>query len=403
MRAGFLTVAATGAVIAFCVMPIHAQPPEDEDYPPSVKLGRWAADLTVGPKMKAAGRDLRGSILVSQDLRGADFTGSDLSYVEFTNCDLSNASFKGAVFADTEFVTCNLNAADFDDATVSGANPDLVGLVTTNAHLSEKQLKSTRSYREKKLTGCTIAATNWDTSKPLVEYDFRGALLMRASLLEGDFSACDFTDAHIDELGLAGARISFKQLASTWNYKSRIPPEKTPRLPKLSLYNRVPFAIPDHQPAISGKVDFRGVNLTGLRINGPPLRDADFTDATITHGTFIGGITKAQLCMTKNYKQGDLSGIEVWHIDLSNVDLSSQNLTDSVLNECDLTGANFRDAIITNMDFAVTSANNRGLTVEQIKSTWNYKHGRMAGVVLPKELAEALQKEKASDKKDVRE
>lgn len=387
------------ATIWLCLAPIYAQPPEDEDYPPSVTLGQWARDLKSGPKMNAAGRDLHGSKFVSQDLRSAVFSGADLSGVLFTNCDLSGASFKGATFSHARFDACKLDGADFDDATINGPNPDSLGL-TTVGHLSEKQVKSTRSYRTKDLFGCTIAATKWDATKPLVKYDFRGARLMGACLVEGDFGECDFTDARIDGVELIGARITFKQLASTWNYKARVLRENNPRLIKLALCNWVPFAAPDQRPLIGGNVDFRGVNLTGLRISGPPLPDADFTDATITDGSFVGGITKAQLCSTRNYREGNLSRIAFADIDLSNVDLSGQNLTGSYLTQCDLTGAKFQNAIITNMDFTATSTNNRGLTVEQIKSTWNYKHGRMAGVVLPKELADALQKETVLEKKE---
>ena len=52
--------------------------------------------------------------------------------------------------------------------------------------------------------------------------------------------------------------------------------------------------------------------------------------------------------------------------------------------------------MITNCDFAnYHVCGNKGLTTEQIKSTWNYKHGHMEGIILPKDIADALQQEKA--------
>ena len=395
MRTRFIAaMVLIGALIALCVMPIDAQPLEDEDRPPSVELGHWASDLNVGPKMDAAGRDLRGSVFIRQDLRGAMFTGADLSETEFVNCDLSGASFKGAIFSDSSLEVCTLDGADFDDATINGRNADAKGLRTCSVGLSEKQLKSTRSYRTKNLNGCTIAGSKWYSEESRVKYDFRGAELVGVCLVEGDFSDCDFTDARIDRIEIVGAQVTFQQLASTWNYKVRVLGEKNPRFPKLRLYNGVPFALPGGRPPIEGKVNFRGANLTGLRICGSPLPDADFTDATISDASFVRGITKAQLGVTRNYKEGHLSRLEFWHLDLSDLDLSRQNLAGTRFEECFLRGADFRDSVISESVFSGAA----GLTVEQIKSTWNYKNGRMAGVVLPKDIAEALQKEREAKK-----
>jgi hypothetical protein len=72
---------------------------------------------------------------------------------------------------------------------------------------------------------------------------------------------------------------------------------------------------------------------------------------------------------------------------LSNFDFSRQNLSGCSFTYCDLTDAVFDDAVITQARF---SGNNTGLAIDQIKSTWNYKHGRMARVALPQEIAEAL-------------
>jgi uncharacterized protein YjbI with pentapeptide repeats len=375
-----------------------AQVPDDEDNPPSVTLGRWVKDLKVGPKMNATGRNMRGSKFVSQDLRGAMFAGSELSDVCFHNCDLSNASFKDAVFVDTYFHTCILTDTDFDDATIHGRHSAAIGLRTTGMHLSDKQLQSTRSYRIKNLNGCTIAGGGWDRSKPHVKFDFRDAQLLNAYLMEGDFGECDFTDARIVGLSLMGARITFDQLASTLSYKWCIRKENPMPL-KLSLWNGIPFAVPAPYSAIDGKVSFRGMDLTGIAIRDEPLPDADFTDTTITEGNFSGGITQAQLCVTKNYRKGNLSRIGFGNIDLSKCNLSRQNLTEARFGDCVFTGANFEDAVITDTDFICLGSGNTGLTVEQIKSTWNYKNDRMAGVLLPKELAEALEKEKELEKK----
>ena len=79
-------------------------------------------------------------------------------------------------------------------------------------------------------------------------------------------------------------------------------------------------------------------------------------------------------------------------LDLANVDFSQQDLTRAKFVQCDLTGADFTDAVITDADFH--GCLDTPPTVEQIKSTWNYKHGRMAGVLLAEQLQAALQVDK---------
>jgi len=67
---------------------------------------------------------------------------------------------------------------------------------------------------------------------------------------------------------------------------------------------------------------------------------------------------------------------------------------------CDFGGANFRDAVITDVDFGKRSDRQcTGLTTDQIKSTWNYKHDRMEGIRLPKDIAVALETERKAKKK----
>jgi O-phosphoseryl-tRNA(Cys) synthetase len=59
-------------------------------------------------------------------------------------------------------------------------------------------------------------------------------------------------------------------------------------------------------------------------------------------------------------------------------------------------GANFTDAIISGCIF---TNNVKNLTVEQIKSTWNYKVGRMDGIKLPPDIQKALDAEKKDNVK----
>ena len=282
--------------------------------------------------------------------------------------------------------------ADFRDAIVNGAC----------VPLSEEQLKTTHSYKTKNLSECAISACRGyplESDKPLVKYDFRKANLRKAGLRNGDFSNCDFTDANINGIGIVSAKITAKQFASTYNYQKR-------NLRCMQLGSFQGHA--DSPSVISGKVDFSEADLTRGSFRSRPL-DADFSDATITRCFFDFALTKEQLCSTKNYKEGNLSGIRFCHINLSGCDLSNQNLTGCLFYYCDFSDANIENSVITNIEFGTARRDNEctGLTLAQIKSTWNYKHDRMGrrkkgrpwpekGMVLPERIAEELAAEKSA-------
>jgi len=333
-----------------------------------IKLGPWAGELKVGPGMNAAGRNLRGSEFVGQGLRGALFEGSDLHGVRFWDCDLSAASFKRAHLTDVFFYECReLEGTDFTDAVIAGLRVDSV------AYLSPEQLMSTRSYKTKDLRGCTISAYVRRRPNARPAYDFRGANLEGATLVHGDFSACDFTDARIDRIQIRSCTMTFEQLASTKNFKDR-----SLRDMKISV-------------VLQGDPDFSGIDLTGTQLGIGRGRHASFNNAIIS-GCTVGSamFRKQDLYATQNYKQGNLSKITFHHVDMSGWDLSRQNLTRCRFAACIFAGANFEDAVITGVYVTDGLGRTKGLTVKQIKSTWNYKHGRMAGIVLPKEIREAL-------------
>ncbi len=363
-------VSAVLFLLAF--LPAHAW----SDTPqPRIKRGQWASDLKVAPRMNAARKNLRGCEFVGQDLRSAVFDECDLHGVRFWDCDLSRASFQGADLTDVFFYECReLEGTDFTDAVIAGLRVDSV------AYLSPRQLMSTRSYKSKDLRGCTITASvrRQPSAKPA--YDFRKANLEDTTLVYGDFRGCDFTDARIDHIKMVGCRMTFEQLASTKNFKDR-------RLCYMNI-----------STILEGEADFSGIDLTGTQLSIDGCPQPSFKDAIISECTLVAILGKEALYTTRNYQRGDLSRISFQHIDMSAWDFSQQNLTGCRFWGCTLTDANFEDAVITNVYFRHGSPKPTGLTVDQIKSTWNYKHNRMEGITLPDHIAKALQQEQQVDK-----
>ena len=169
------------------------------------------------------------------------------------------------------------------------------------------------------------------------------------------------------------------------------------------------------------RFDLRGTSLGGI------LHHCNFTDARIEHTEFGYGFTWEQLSQTKDYKEGRLRGLWLslsWPdglINLSGYDLSDtyfghgETFDPTILERnsmlqyhdfasyfkqlptlppgtglSDRCQLNLMDAVITNCNFS----DFKGLSLENVKSTWNYKHGRMVGIALPEEIQKALDAEK---------
>jgi len=358
-----ISIATTGCLVALFAMSSYGQTEQ-----PFVKLGLWVEDLEVGPGMNAVGKHLRGSEFVGQDLRRAVFDGCDLYGVRFYKCDLSDASFKAAHMTGMLIGKCTIDGADFTDAIINGIlkSPPLGGS-HADIRLSEEQLVSTRSYKAKDLSECVIYGFKDNIAEPPRHYDFHDAILSKAVLI-GDFSECSFAGASIQQIVISGCIMTADQLASTTQFQIG-------ELWGASLACQ----------NITGKLDFSGMDLAGTWLSCP-FPEANFDDTNIT-GCKIA-ITNNQLRATRNYREGDLSSITFMSIDLSGFDFSAANLTRSFFSgDCDFAGASFDDTVITDVFF---DEDNRGLTVAQIKSTWNYKHRRMEGITLPEHIAEAL-------------
>lgn len=372
-RAAFLAGASLLLTALVFLIAKHSRADTEQ---PRVRLGPWTGRLEVGPGMNAAGRRLRGSQFVGQDLSGARFDGCDLDGVRFYQCDLSGASFKGAHLTGAIIGDCQFEGADFTDAVINGIVLGDGRFDLYDLRLSEQQFTSTRSYEIKDLSNCMIYGLQ-DGKDGKWRYDFRGADLREATIVGGDFTESDFTNADVSGITLRNCTIRFDQLAATKTFRS-------------GMSRRILF----DGAQIEGKADFSGVRLAGSRFS-VSFASADFTGAEIRQCWLGRAITQDHLRSTKSYHDGDLREVVFAAMGLSGFDFSGQNLTGCQFILCHLTHANFEDAVITGADFSPLEHSQSGLTPDQIKSTWNYKHGRMEGVRLPQHIGEALTDERA--------
>ncbi len=112
-------------------------------------------------------------------------------------------------------------------------------------------------------------------------------------------------------------------------------------------------------------------------------------------GEVFQGVDADDLYETKAWQIGNLAQIRFFpnldnyletNGDLRGWDLSRQDLTGSAFKKLDLTDVNLTDAIITETLFV----DSIGLTVDQLKTTWNWSAGRMDSVILSQELREEV-------------
>jgi uncharacterized protein YjbI with pentapeptide repeats len=324
--------------------------------------------------MIAKGLILRGSSFFECDLQGAVFDGSDLSAVHFTSCDLEGVSFRGACLANAVFEDCDggdqrgqrFVSVDFTDADIQGIRLDCF------TRLSAAQLMATRSYNIKDLHECVLMVSKQAEGVNPPQYDFRRANL-KGVWLDGDFTGADLSDATIDDAGFEAGAIRFRQLTATRNYRER------------KMRNMV-LRLDDDQ------CDFTSIDVTGSTVH-IPNGTVVLKDAIIAGCDFSGTDVGSQLSSTASYRDGEIIDVGMGLSDLSGLDLSGQNLSRCSFSACNLVGTKLDDAVITGARFKTIRGHDSGITVGQIKSTWNYKQGRMEGISLPGGIADALANE----------
>ena len=271
--------------------------------------------------------------------------------------------------------------------------------------LSQRDLRGIEIHRELRtlkninFSGSNLQGADFSETR-FVNCSFRGARLIDITCLHADKN-CDFTDASIRDI--RGLSITREQLESTANFKRR------QFLDGRKHLKNILFSGSDLRGTVFSEFVLEGVGFIDSLVD-----DCDFTNTVLEGKCGFGGVytglpyvvggggsvdptkmTYEQLQSTKNYKDGVLVNLRLHLICTEGqADFSRMNLTGCQFSPEEGWHENCRldltDAIITNCDFRWF----KRLTLENVKSTWNYKNNRLAGVWLPEEIQKVLDAEK---------
>ncbi|MDD3471125.1 MAG: pentapeptide repeat-containing protein [Thermoguttaceae bacterium] len=237
--------------------------------------------------------------------------------------------------------------------------------------------------------GRDLRLASWDAFIHLDRCTFRGANLKGAVMDCAGLESCDFTDATIDG---ASIYLTAEQLCSTSSYRCKNLRGFRSYAP-LSGVSFAGFDLRDTMLYIDETCDLTDADIRGATIHYSSRDQDKIRPSLIPAMDFPCHMIKS----TKSYKEGTLEGLMFSErVNWSGIDLSGLNLTNvnfSVISAEDRTqqwkDTQFHDSVITGADC-------RNLTLEQIKQTWNYKNGRMKGIIVSKAVKSALNAEKAA-------
>ena len=374
------------SVVSFTARPtlIHA-----DTYGPEFRPGPFTPKgFRPSPGMDASGLDLSGAEFLGMSLAGANFSDCNLKGARFLQIMFGSqgANFRSANLTDVVFEEPDVyQNCDFTDATINGIRCSKIGGACVYNLLSVGQLRSTRSFSQRDLSRCLIGFKHSPASSTprrqlrldLSHFDVHGCTFVGANLME-----CEFRGANLTGTTFYDVEFNLNQLFDAINdhgrprsYGMRVKARHGPH--RLALGGLTFFAMPlrdwDLTEADLRETRFEHAIMTGAILDG----------ARIQGCTIYRSMTVEQIRATNSYQTGDLSGITFGGYMISELDLSRKNLSNTIWRGWQFEKSDLTDSVITGANFGPSSRSPP--SVEQLQSTWNFKHGRLEGIRLPSE------------------
>lgn len=318
----------------------------DDALPPPttrVTVGPDATDVKLENGLDLSRRDLsnvriNNVYVCDVDFSGSDLTGADLRFARFQRCKFSNATLKNVSINDsTKFEECDFRGAKLQDVALTSVavavNPpedyDKDGMRIRKLELSDEEV-----FENPTFIGCDFTGASLNAVPPLDRWTFHDCVFEGVYLADVNARGCPSLD-----------------VSSTANVK------------KYKEFEGVEL---DKAPQ-----DLFGAVLTRTSF-ATVERTVDLTDARLTE-VAASGLSGRQLAQTANFREKRYNGLRLADANFGKYDFSDAMLTRCRFSRVDFTDADFTDAVLLDCDFRDVE----GLTLEQLKSTWNWKTDRL--------------------------
>ena len=228
----------------------------------------------------------------------------------FSNSSLKNINFKDADLTGSEFDRADVSGADFTDAIINDVWMD-------DSNFTSQQLESTKSYKQKDLSGVTMRYLDNISfeGKDLSGFDFSGARFDRVN-----FRNAILEDAIINDVyfyaGSADKDITLAQVMQTKSYKDK---DLSGATFNYTVFENADFSEFNMQRTMFGSSAsnlFKNVNFTNADLRGAGGIERGGWDTAIFKNTILkdGSITALEMdspddyILVREYKYTDYSG-----------------------------------------------------------------------------------------------
>jgi uncharacterized protein YjbI with pentapeptide repeats len=313
--------------------------------------------------------NLRGTKLIDAEADDASFQGSD-----FAGADLTGAKIGGPVDQTTNFSGANLSKTSLQDVSaLNQANLSNVNLTSTDLHgidLSDAKLsgakfqQATLSYLDMHgadLSGADLSGTDL-TLTPLYGADLSGA----------DLSGANLTGANLETVRMSGATVSGTNFELANFYGTQIVGLQYVAAPSFTNIG----VGRDHSGTctVFQDVDFRRVSLT-VRDNVPGCEKSPLLPGSAvrvgtvavwlqTPSNYVSKVNLSKaILVASGSDRSALAGLDLTGIDLSQTAFVgwSHDLSKTIFDKADLTGARFDGATLAGASFQNVTAPNVSL------------------------------------------
>lgn len=240
---------------------------------------------------------------------GLDLEGFRVN-CNFSNSSLKNINFKDADLRGSVITRADVSGADFTDAIINDVWMD-------NSNFTSQQLESTKSYKQKDLSGVTMRYLDNISfeGKDLSGFDFSGARFDRVN-----FRNAILEDAIINDVyfyaGSADKDITLAQVMQTKSYKDK---DLSGATFNYTVFENADFSGFNMQRTMFGSSAsnlFKNVNFTNADLRGAGGIERGGWDTAIFKNTILkdGSITALEMdspddyILVREYKYTDSSG-----------------------------------------------------------------------------------------------